>query len=515
MIKCKSVFLSLLLVFVLGFGSIAQAGNKVYIKKVEVIGNLVLSQKDIRRVVSKYEKRSLTFAQIKQIANKLTELYHKRGYILNKAYIPPQSLSGHILKIYVVNAKVGKVVITGKHKYYSDRFIKKYFEPLMEDKAFNQKDLERAVLLLNEYPKLKVKVNLKKGEKPGTTDLMVAANNSLPVGVILEANNFGSKYTSKDRYGLTFNIGNLAVPGSMLSLRGVMGTPYQDMHFGRVSYDVPIGVKGFRLGAYYSRGNYDVGEDLEVLDIKGKSHAYGIYASYPFIKEVTRSLTGRAGLDIIYAKQTMLGETTSEDKIRTLDLGIDYTFMTAYSKNLLSFEITQGLGRFLGGMGDNYEYASRVGADSSFTKFNIMLMRFQKLTDSIFLLLKLEGQYSADNLVSYEQFYIGGANSVRGYTQSEYGGDTGYAATAELRISPLSDKKLLQLAFFIDNGHIHVNDSVPGQKSSRTLTGIGTGVRLSLPYNFNIRADVGFPINPSTNMDGHGVAFYLQATKTF
>ena len=506
-------FVMFLLVFT-AYSSYAQ-NQGVVIKKIKVVGNTVLSAKEIKSIVSPYEGKHLTFNQMKKVASAITEVYHQKGYVLSKAYIPQQDITNHTLKIAVMQGKVGKITITGKHPYYSSKFIEKYFEPLLSNKAFNQHDLERAVLLLNDYPKLKVKANLKKGETPGTTDIVVAANNSLPVSFILDYDNFGSKYTSKNRYGATLNVGSLVVPGSMLSLRGIMGDRYSDLHYGRASYSIPIGVKGFRLGAYYGRGDYNVGNDLAVLDIKGLSSSYGLYASYPFIKEMTRSLTGKVGFDMIYAKQTMLGQTTSKDKIRTLDLGLNYELMTAYSRNFINFQVTQGLGSIFGGMSDNDPYASRVDADSTFTKFNIDAMRLQRISDSAFFLLKLSGQYSPDNLISYEQFYIGGADSVRGYVQSQYGGDSGYAATAELRISPLHNKKLLQWAFFIDNGHIHVNDAVVGQHSSRTLTGIGTGARLNLPYDFNVRADVGVPINPSTNADGHGVAFYIQATKTF
>jgi len=510
--------LAVLVGFILAFAAIpsyAQKENRVFVKQIKVVGNTVLSSKEIKSIVSPYQGKRLTFSQMKKIASLVTKEYHNKGYILSRAYIPGQQMRGHILRIAVIEGKAGKLTITGKHPYYSSKFIRKYFEPLLSDKAFNQHDLERAVLLLNDYPKLKVKANLKRGKTPGTTDIVVAANNSIPISAILDYNNFGSKYTSKNRFGATFNIGSLAIPGSMLSARAIIGEKYSDMHYGRISYSVPVGVRGFRTGIYYGKGNYEVGKDLAVLNIKGRSTNYGLYTSYPFIKEPSRSLTGKFGLDIINTKNTMLGKTTSKDRIRTASVGADYQLLTAYSRNFMSFTLTQGLGSLLGGMSNNDPYASRVSADNSFTKFNFSLMRLQKISRLAFLLLKVSGQYSSNNLASYEQFYIGGADSVRGYAQSEYGGDSGYAATAELRISPLRNTKLLQIAFFIDNGSIKVNDAVPGQKSNRSLTGVGTGIRLNLPYDFNVRADVGFPVSPSKNADGHSAAFYLQATKTF
>ncbi len=221
--------LTVLVGFMLAFAAIpsyALKENRVFVKQIEVVGNTVLSSKEIKAVVSPYEGKRLTFSQMQNIASLITKEYHNKGYTLSKAYIPRQKMAGHILKIAVLEARAGKITITGKHHYYSDKFIRKYFKPLLNDKAFNQHDLERAVLLLNDYPKLKVKVNLKRGEAPNTTDLIVAANSSIPVSVILDYNNFGSKYTSKNRYGVTFNIGSLVVPGSMLSMRAIMGNKY-------------------------------------------------------------------------------------------------------------------------------------------------------------------------------------------------------------------------------------------------------------------------------------------------
>jgi len=74
---------------------------------------------------------------------------------------------------------------------------------------------------------------------------------------------------------------------------------------------------------------------------------------------------------------------------------------------------------------------------------------------------------------------------------------------------------LFQIALFVDTGSVYTKDTVVGQKGRHSLTGAGGGVRLNLPYDFNIRADVGFPIDPSENSDGKRAMYYLQAIKRF
>lgn len=57
------------------------------------------------------------------------------------------------------------------------------------------------------------------------------------------------------------------------------------------------------------------------------------------------------------------------------------------------------------------------------------------------IIIKGAGQFSEDALFIAEQFSIGGAGSIRGYSPSSQSGDSGYNLTAELQLSPTSHRK--------------------------------------------------------------------------
>ncbi len=200
---------------------------------------------------------------------------------------------------------------------------------------------------------------------------------------------------------------------------------------------------------------------------------------------------------------------------------MNYEAVDLTGRTIVAFAVSQGLGDILGGMPDHSAISSRLGADDRYTKFNLDILRLQRLYpfyrgDAIVsAILKGTGQWSINSLVANEQFGIGGAESVRGYPESEFLGDFGYSVTAELRVAPLVKRDLLQLAFFIDNGGVYVRNPMPGQGQSHIITGAGTGIRLNLPYDINIRADVGFAIGPDKNSDGKKTVFYVQAVKRF
>ncbi len=385
----------------------------------------------------------------------------------------------------------------------------------MEEKALNQDALERALLILNEYPKLTVTSMLQAGQEPGTTDLIVTANNSIPIHLTLDYNNFGSRYVSSSRFGATFDAANLITEGSILSIRGISGIRPDESLFGRISYSIPLNNIGTRLGLYYHRGAFDVGREFAVLNITGRTEAAGFFITHPYIKKRSTSLIAEVGFDLKNSKQVMLDTVSSRDRIRSIRAGLSYESTDASGRTLASLSLTQGLGHTLDAMPNDYGLSSRVGADNSFTKANLDLLRLQRLTPTVFLILKASGQWAGQSLVAGEQFAIGGADSVRGYPQSEYSGDDGYSATAEFRISPLVNREIFQVALFLDNGGISVKEPVPGQNKNRRLTGGGGGIRLNLPKDFNIRADVGVPLDPGHGSDGRDAVFYLQAVKRF
>lgn len=509
------VFLFLAVALLLVPGLLCAAEEDFLVKQITVTGNQAVKTEDLARIVQAYEGKRLTLTDLQKVAGLITEEYQKRGYVIAKAYVPEQEITDGIVRIGVLEGTIGEVRVEGSHKYYSTQFIKKHFDPIMKEKALNQSTLERALLVLNEYPRLNVQATLQAGKDPGTTDIVVKAENTIPIHLTVDYNNFGSKYTSRDRFGAQVDIGNVIKEGAVLSARGITGDTPSDMLLWRASYSIPLNTLGTRLAAYYAKGDYDVGEDLALLGMKGKSESFGISLSHPFIKKRLMSLTAEAGFDWKDTKQYLLHETTSHDKIRSLRGGATFEQTGVDGRTYASAFFTAGLGHTLGGMENNDPYASRQGADNNFARFNFDVIRLQKFTPSLFLIVKGSAQLSLNKLVSSEQFYIGGADSVRGYGPGEFYGDDGYTATAELRVAPLANKEKFQLAFFVDNGFVSLQSPPAGVRKTQSLTGGGGGIRLVLPYEINIRADLGIPLDPNKSADGKTSMVYLQALKRF
>ena len=111
----------------------------------------------------------------------------------------------------------------------------------------------------------------------------------------------------------------------------------------------------------------------------------------------------------------------------------------------------------------------------------------------------------------YEKFFLGGADTVRGYERAgeigpAYGGDMYYVMNAELRfpIAREGRRNMAQFAFFFDMGnswdHFDDIDFSLGPNEHQFKAGVGVGLRFTTPA-LPIRIDWGYGLNHAKGQD--------------
>jgi hemolysin activation/secretion protein len=396
-------------------------GKKALVRKINVtVQNKkgaapLLSQQTIKAIASKYENREIGLSDMNRIAEEITTAYRNAGYIVAYALVPKQEIKDGILDIGVIEGQAGEIIVTG-NKSYSSKFIQKHLQSVEKDSSIREDTLERALLILNEYPSLDVKAALKAGKDFGTADITAQVKDSRPVFGSLAYDNFGSDTTSKNRLSAELNIGNLLTSGDLFMFRGIIGLDkidFENLTYGRVEYLIPVACNGTKAGIYYSNSVYEAGEEYAILDINGKAHVAGLYLTHPLIKTRDTSLDVRFGFDYKDVYEYMLNESRSEDNIRVFNLGLTYNVVDMfYGRNIISLTGSQGVRDLFGGNGENDTDVSRLDADGQFSKAALDLARIQKLPGYNHLMLKASGKLSGDNLFVAEEFLLGGAGSV-------------------------------------------------------------------------------------------------------
>lgn len=488
--------------------------NTIVVNGFGFSGNVSISSADLHRLLSSYVGQECDLGKLREASNRVTEEYHRRGLTLAKAFIPPQSIVGGIVRVMIVEGRIGKISIEG-NKNYSSSFILSHLTGGGEGPGLSLNCLEKGLLHLNQdFTDLKVTANFVPGREPGTTDIHVKVDDSSPVHATIYGNNYGSDYVSRYRFGANIEWVNSLIPGGHLIVGGLIGDNPDHMKVFSGSYEFPVNSCGTMVGLSAFDGSFDVGKDFADLGIHDHEISGNIYIRQPLSRSRGSRLFGKFGFRAAEAKYYLLDAISSRDNTRAAYLELQGDKVFAGGRGLADLTISKGLGGMFGGTDPGDPYASRIDASNDFTKLNLDLARYQPVSDIFSALFRVSGQWSGDNLLAGEEWLIGGLNSVHGYSIGEGSGDKGYSASFSLRANPLKNRESLQLAAFIDYGYAYKHLISPGSNHTTELTGVGLGIssHLMTIAPTDLRFDIGFPLNPSSNFLNDNPVLYFEAS---
>lgn len=493
----------------------------LHLKQVTFEGNDVFSSTVLERKAKDYMDRDITMQEVQDICAKVQRKYNRRGYFLTRVYAPAQVVKDGILKLTVIEGRLGEILVTG-NKHYSEKFIRRYLKRF-QGKAIQYDQILKALFLLDENRDLEVGAVFKKGKAFGTADLIVQVHDKAPVHLVLDHNNYGSDHTPQQRTGARFEVGNIFTYGDLLTAVEVVGSPVSGLYFTDIVYHIPVNAYGGSLDLSYLLARFKT-DRIDDVHFTGVSHI--ATAKFDQALQRTRRLSTDffASFDYKQIQNFTSGVRTSFDKLRVLTGGMKLDYIDSLrGRNILTALVAGGLPDILGGLDSEDSASSREGAGGQFFRFNGTAKRLQKLPYDCFLLLNGVGQYAFEKLPLPEQLYIGGIDTVRGYPLAVGLGDYGFYANIELRVPPpfLRDHKIewmkkrwgdfLQFVGFVDHGQTFVFGHELIREGVRTasgkiqegdvehpghviLTSAGGGVRLYGPWSLEASFDVGFPL---------------------
>lgn len=427
--------------------------SAVLVKKVTVVGSSVFPGKILERVTARFEGRRLTMKAMRGIAREVEAFYHQEGYLLARAFLPAQEVVDGQLHVHVVEGRYGRVLVEG-NRYYSSRFIRRLFWPARRSDVVQRDQLERAMLVLNEYPDLTVQSVFRAGDEVGTSDIIIRVRDARPLHLELAFDNFGSRLLGENRGTLGVAAGNTLIEGDRLVLRGTQVLEGSSDPFVQFDYGWPVDHYGRRVSFGYANSSTKVGQELTALDIRGTADIFSLTAWTPLARSVRINSDLAVALVFKDVKNFIFGDRpTSVDRLRNLVVAYDQSWVASTGRTVVQVTGTQGLGQGFGGTANDSPDSSRANAGSSFTKANGEVVRIVRISPANQLFLRASGQVASRPLTVPEQFSLGGADTVRGYAQSEFLGDDGYAVTAEYRRTIWEDADwVVQGIAFVDHG---------------------------------------------------------------
>jgi hemolysin activation/secretion protein len=171
----------------------------------------------------------------------------------------------------------------------------------------------------------------------------------------------------------------------------------------------------------------------------------------------------------------------------------DYRLQDSFGgTNYLTLTGRQGLD-ILGASHLDDDFLSRDGASGKFSVFDLWFTRYQPLSEAWSLKIATASQFASTELLTSQQFYLGGAAFGRGYGSAQISGDNGIAGSLELRFDQNLNTAYLkgyQLYGFVDSGAAwNVGYNLADGLS---LTSVGAGVRFHLWGD--LEADIGVAV---------------------
>lgn len=489
------------------------------IRSFHISGNRKVASQYLLPLVRVFCGDNRSLEDIEQAAGRVTQYYRSRGYLVARAYIPPQKVSHGRVNIVVLEGRYGRITLKNKSNTH-EAVLKRFLAHDRLGDVVDVNRLDRALLLLQDTVQTgAVNGILSPGSTTGETDFSVAVAQSPAVTGRLEADNYGIRVMGSDRVGGSMQLHNPTGMGDRLDAKILSSGRGQD--YAHLAYNLPVGGQGLRLGLEYTELQYRLGEEFGALDAYGTAGVWSALATYPIVRTSLFNLYSELSYDHNHLEDHI--DSISSDISKQSDvgnIGLNGNCVDGRGgATTFSLEMSAGDLRI--------ETPAAVATDSvtahtngRFSKLGYGFAHHQPLLGKTVLFVSLSGQQAAKNLDSSEKFSLGGPAGVRAYPVGEAAGDDGYVVNAEIRYptaQPVIDAKLTLIGF-IDAGASKANQNpFAVGANERHLSGSGIGASLAAPRRIDVRFSYAWKLSsaPALNDTNRSGRAWLQIVKTF
>ena len=494
-------------------------GNELfYVAGIQVVGSTVFEEEDLADLLDQYRDRDVSFSELLQLRSDITQRYVDAGYLTSGALILPQTLVDDIVIVQVIEGVLEDIVIRGTQRL-SPAYIRRRVG-LAARPPLNVEELLAGLQRLQLDPLIEtISADLQAGVQPGTSLLVIDVEEADSFAVNTSLANRRSPNIGGTQVTVGVDEGNLLGIGDRITLNYNHTDGSDGVDF---SYTLPVSPNNdtVRLAAGYSDSRV-IEDDFSVLDISSDSAYYELGYRRPLVETPTES----AALGVTFSHQTSQSRLGIENiGPFPLSPGADENGRTRISAVKFFQEWTQRSQSHVLALRSQFNVGvdlldATINSDEPDSRFFLWRGQGQwvKLLEKPDQLFFLRGdiQLTTDDLLSQEEFSLGGGQNIRGYRQDALRRDNGALLSAELRWPIARAPELdgvLQITPFVDIGTVWNDDgSSPGPD---VLVGTGFGFLWQQSDNFSARLDWGIPLvdldTGNNGIQDSGIYFSIQ-----
>lgn len=486
------------------------------LSEIRVDGNSVYDSDSLSALWRDKLGKPVTLADLYAVRDAITARYRNDGYVLSQAVVPAQRIRDGIVRLQVVEGYVDEVVVQGEA---TDRLglLRRMGEKIKASRPLRMADMERYVLLADDLPGVAVKTVLEASpDTPGASRLTLTLERT-PFDGFLSLDNRGTRSIGPMQVTGVASVEDQLGLFERTTAQGIVTPQIRELRFFDVGQLVPVDAEGTTVEYGVRRSWSQPGDSVRPLDLDSLTTSGRVAVSHPFIRSRTETLRAGFSLTIRDSRTDALGDKLSQDRLRIVAANLSYDFADGWGgTNLLTAELSKGLD-ILNATQSGSATLTRSGGRSDFRKLLLSAQRNQPLGESLLLALSGEAQYSPDQLLSSEEYGLGGKQYGRAFDPSEITGDSGFAGRAELQyILPVQEDGLdYAVAYgFGDYGAVY-NYEGGTRHGRRSLASTGIGLRFGVFRRIDASVELAKPFisTPFATQDRAPRAFFTLTTR--
>jgi len=443
-------------------------------------------------------KRGITLGMIETVADKITNFYRERGFILAKAYIPKQEVREGIVTLTLLLGMLGEAEVKNNDMYNAD-YLKSTFDDLLTLPVKNS-SIDEKLYLINDFPGLYVTGFFEPGAQVGDTKLNINVVSERRFDFNVRADNHGTKETGENRYYAEALVNNLLGFSDLLHVGTLHTVSPSNSTFWQVKYGASFFSPRFRMTVGKSKNEFILGQSL---NLSGETDQSELTLSYKIkrSREFTHSIDLKR--DSINSK-ILVGAVNFEfnDEIENTSIVYHYDLLQEKNRNLHQGFFKYTSGKFLKG--------AETGQNSSYDIFtaDYVYLTFWKVPffdSETRVIARSSIQYTGQAISSISQFALAGPTKARGFPVNKFFADDGLHLGVDwifkapdfldMKVGDSNLKKIVQPFLFADisYGIAHTFTSTESD-STATLSNVGFGLKFNYKDSLNSTLQFAFPV---------------------
>jgi hemolysin activation/secretion protein len=452
------------------------------IKQIKVEGVTQYPSEQIKKIFGPLEGKRVSLEALRNAADQLESRYRADGFFLVRVFVPPQQVKDGLFSLRVVEGYIEAAFAEGGTDA-AQQLVERLLAPVVGKKPIDLQSLEKALLILNDIPGMRVAGVLRQGSALGASELVVSLVDPPKVSSLFSMNNSLSRVLGEWNTNLNVNISNPSPTRPGLLSLGLSTSALNDyLRAVTVRYSTFIGDQGMVVSMGGLAASAKLGASL--VGIESNSYSLGPRVRYPLKRSRGVSLFVDSGLTLNHSRTMSDGSELIADSSTVADVSLAAVDLGRFNGNTeATVGLSQGLDA-LGSIGTNALAPSVSGFSQRFTKLKYSASRLQGLPQDFSLQFNFLGQWSSDTLLSGEQILFGGSTLGRAYDSGAVAGDSGFGLLMELRKDMPAEKFIPRLAngkiqFFVftDYAEARLNLNPNRPETTASLRSHGAGLR--------------------------------------